>query len=198
MDNKIIAEKVIAIAKAEVNYNSYLTDGYTKYIKDINEKYPNWYNNKKNNNLKFCNVFIDWCFLIAFGYEKALDLLCKNEKSVSTGSVHSYFSYKKKNQTGKTPKVGAQIFFGRNENNLNNTGLVYKIDDSYIYTIEGNALNKVVYCQYDKKISDFWYGYPKYDEDINKKEIIQTEEKEIIQTEEKEKKDNALIKENNN
>lgn len=53
---------------------------YTKYARDFDQKYPNWYNGKKNG-YAWCDMFVDWCFLTAFGYEKALCLLCQPEKS---------------------------------------------------------------------------------------------------------------------
>lgn len=170
------AAKVIAIAKAEVGYkekasNANLDDknanagaaNYTKYARDFDTKYPNWYNGKKNG-FEWCDMFVDWCFLTAFGYKKALELLCQPEKSTGAGCIFSYGFYAAKKQAGREPKIGAQIFFGNSANNLVHTGLVYDFDDKYVYTIEGNSGNMVAYHRYDKSASNFWYGYPKYDE----------------------------------
>lgn len=80
--------KVLAVAVAEIGYkekasNSQLDDktanagsaNYTKYARDFDKKYPNWYNGKKNG-FAWCDMFVDWCFLTAYGYENALRLLC--------------------------------------------------------------------------------------------------------------------------
>ena len=88
-DSLITPAKVIAIAMGEVGYkekrtNASLDDktanagtgNYTKYARDFDQKYPNWYNGKKNG-FDWCDMFVDWCFLTAFGYNKALELLCQ-------------------------------------------------------------------------------------------------------------------------
>lgn len=169
------ASKVIAVAKAEVDYkekasNSQLDDksanagsaNYTKYARDFDQKYPNWYNGKKNG-YAWCDMFVDWCFLTAFGYAKALELLCQPEKSCGAGCTFSYGYYKAKGQAGRTPKVGAQIFFGDSEKSLSHTGLVYAFDSTYVYTIEGNTSDMVAYRKYKVGASNLWYGYPAYD-----------------------------------
>lgn len=170
---QVTADRVIAVAKAEVGYkekasNSNLDDktanagsaNYTKYARDFDQKYPNWYNGKKNG-FAWCDIFVDWCFLTAFGYKKALELLCQPEKSAGAGCTYSYNYYNNKGQTGRTPKKGAQIFFGT-PGNFNHTGLVYNFDDSNVYTIEGNASDRVAYRQYSRSKSNIYYGYPNY------------------------------------
>ena len=171
------ASKVIAVAKAEVDYkekasNSQLDDksanagsaNYTKYARDFDQKYPNWYNGKKNG-YAWCDMFVDWCFLTAFGYAKALELLCQPEKSCGAGCTFSYGYYKAKGQVGRTPKVGAQIFFGDSKKSLSHTGLVYAFDSTYVYTIEGNTSDMVAYRKYKVGASNLWYGYPAYDDE---------------------------------
>lgn len=176
----VTASKVVAIAKAEIDYkeketNSQLDsksanagDGnYTKYARDFDQKYPNWYNGKKNG-FAWCDMFVDWCFLTAFGYAKALELLCQPEKSTGAGCKYSYRFYKNKGQAGRTPKIGAQIFFGNSEDTLSHTGIVYAFDNTYVYTIEGNTSNMVAYRKYKNGASNLWYGYPNYDnEDVS-------------------------------
>lgn len=173
--NAATADKVIAVAKAEVGYkekasNANLDDktanagsaNYTKYARDFDTLYPNWYNGKKNG-FEWCDMFVDWCFLTAFGYQKALELLCQPEKSTGAGCIFSYGFYKAKGQAGREPKKGAQIFFGNVENDLVHTGIVYDFDDKSVYTIEGNSGNQVAYQKYNRNASNLWYGYPKYD-----------------------------------
>ena len=75
-----------------------------------------------------------------------------------------------------TPKKGAQVFFTRNGkiDGVYHTGLVYKVDSTYFYTIEGNtskastvvsngggvAKKKYLKSKYKGKVL---FGRPKYD-----------------------------------
>lgn len=174
----VTADRVIAVAKAEVGYkekasNSNLDNktanagsaNYTKYARDFDKLYPNWYNGKKNG-FAWCDMFVDWCFLTAFGYKKALELLCQPEKSAGAGCTYSYNYYKNKGQVGRTPKKGAQIFFGV-PGDFSHTGLVYDFDNSNVYTIEGNTSDQVAYRQYSRSKSNIYYGYPNYSGSVN-------------------------------
>lgn len=171
------ASKVIAVAAAEIGYkekesNSQLDnttanagDGnYTKYARDFDEKYPNWYNGKKNG-YAWCDMFVDWCFLTAFGYEKALELLCQPEKSCGAGCTYSAKYYKNKGQFHTSdPKPGDQIFFGSSISNCTHTGIVEKVDSAKVYTIEGNASDQVKRVSYTLGNSKIvGYGRPNYD-----------------------------------
>jgi peptidoglycan hydrolase-like protein with peptidoglycan-binding domain len=115
---KIKASAVIAIAENEVGYlekatNSQLDDkaanagynNYTKYARDIDENYPNFYNGKKNG-FAWCDVFVDWCFIQAFGETTALKLLCAPQKSAGAGCPYSANYFRANNQFYKSPKVG--------------------------------------------------------------------------------------------
>lgn len=175
-------QKVIDVALSQVGYkekasNSQLddknanagTNNYTKYARDIDTKYPDWYNGKKNG-YDWCDVFIDWCFIQAYGRENAQRLLCQPNKSLGAGCTYSYGYYKAKGQVGKSPKLGAQIFFGYKENDLDHTGLVIKYDDNYVWTVEGNTGSEVNEVKEKRYYRDyewiFGYGYPKYDEEV--------------------------------
>lgn len=171
------ASKVLAVAIAEIGYkekasNSQLDDktsnsganNYTKYARDFDQKYPNWYNGKKNG-YAWCDMFVDWCFLTAFGYAKALSLLCQPEKSCGAGCTYSAQYYKNKGQFHTSnPKPGDQIFFGTSISNCTHTGIVEKVDVSKVYTIEGNTSNQVARRIYALNNSTIvGYGRPKYD-----------------------------------
>ena len=169
--------KVLAVAVGEIGYHEKATNAnlddktantgskdWTKYARDFDQKFPNWYNGKKNG-YAWCDMFVDWCFLTAYGYQNALRLLCQPEKSAGAGCTYSYAYYKKKGLTGKTPKVAAQIFFGKSENALTHTGIVEKFDATYVYTIEGNTSNQVARRTYKRTDANiFGYGYPQYDD----------------------------------
>lgn len=173
---KCYASTVIAIAVAEIGYkekasNSNLdnktanagSNNYTKYANYFDNECPNWYNGKKNG-YAWCDMFVDWCFHMAYGHEDALRLLCQPEKSAGAGCTYSYGYYKAKGQVGTTPRVGAQIFFGNSANNLSHTGIVEKFDATYVYTIEGNTSDMVARRTYKRTDSYvFGYGYPAFD-----------------------------------
>ena len=171
------AAKVIAVAVAEIGYhekasNASLDDkaensgsaNYTKYARDFDQKYPNWYNGKKNG-YAWCDMFVDWCFLTAFGYEKALKLLCQPEKSAGAGCTYSMRYYKNKGQFHtSSPKPGDQIFFGDSPDSSSHTGIVEKVDASKVYTIECNSSDQVIRRSYALSNSTILgYGRPAYD-----------------------------------
>lgn len=146
------ASKVIKIAQAEVGYlekksNKNLDhktanagyNNYTKYARDL-DALGDFYNGKKQG-YAYCDMFVDWCFLKAYGLDTALKLLCQPKKSYGAGCGPSSEYYKKKGQFHtKNPKVGDQIFFwDKGKTRVAHTGLVYKVDANYVYTIEGNT-----------------------------------------------------------
>ena len=143
------ASKLIEIALAEEGYlekasNASLDSdtanagsaNYTKYARDL-DAIPDFYNGKKNG-YSWCDVFVDWCFVKAFGAEAALKLTCQPKKSAGAGCKYSAQYYKNKGQFHTTPKVGDQIFFTSN-GDVSHTGIVYNMDSSKVYTIEGNT-----------------------------------------------------------
>ena len=80
MDSRI--ELLLKIASAEVGYlekasNRNLdsktgnagSNNYTKYARDL-DNIPGFYNGPKNG-YAWCDVFVDWCFVQAFGVDEA-------------------------------------------------------------------------------------------------------------------------------
>ena len=147
-------KKVVSIAINELGYrekrtNEQLdektanagTNNYTKYAKYL-DSLNGFYNGKKNG-YAWCDIFVDWCFVQAFGEENALALLCQTRGGSGAGCTYSmgYFRNKKqfiRRSEGK-PQVGDQIFFGTGLDNSTHTGLVVAVDDSKVHTIEGNT-----------------------------------------------------------
>ena len=194
-------DKVIDIALNEVGYiekasNNNLDDktanqgsgNYTKYARDLDK--INFYNGKKNG-YAWCDVFVDWCFVQAFGKERALELLCQPNKSTGAGCGFSMNFYKAHNQFYTNPEPGDQIFF-TDGTSIYHTGLVYKVDSSKVYTVEGNTSDvnyvdgnggKVCKKSYPNGASYIaGYGRPKYDtttvdvpiQEENKDKVITT------------------------
>lgn len=179
------ASKVLEIALAEVGYlekasNKNLDSktenagsaNYTKYARDL-DAVTGFYNGKKNG-YAWCDVFIDWVFVQAFGVEKAKELLCQPDRSYGAGCYYSARYYGQKGQLFDDPRPGDQIFFWNSaKNDIAHTGLVYKVDSTYVYTVEGNtssasgvvanggAVEKKKYKRNYSRI--YKYGRPKYD-----------------------------------
>lgn len=169
-------DKVIKIAEAEVGYlekesNKYLDsktknagdNNFTKYWKALK---PSWQRQP------WCNAYVNWIFIEAYGTKEAKELLCTpGEWSYYTPTSANYFKKKGQWHT-KNPKVGDVIFF-KNTVRICHVGIVYKVDDNYVYTIEGNTSSsagvvangggvfKKKYVLNYKKIAG--YGRPKYD-----------------------------------
>lgn len=175
---KYTAETVVALAKAEVGYkekanNSQLdsktanagSNNWTKYAAYIDKNAPDFYNGKKNG-FDWCDIFNDYIHIMAAGdAEVARKALYQPKKSTGAGCSYSAQFYRDNNawtNGGGTPKIGDQIFFGTRGNEYH-TGIVVKVDKTYVYTVEGNSSEMVADRKYlltDSKISG--YGHPKY------------------------------------
>lgn len=161
--------KVLEIAKNEVGYlekatNSMLesktgnagSNNYTKYGKVMGCNGDFW-----------CDAFVDWCFLQAYGKEKAKKLLGGFSNYTPTSAQY----FKNMGRYFKSPKVGDVIFF-KNSTRICHTGLVYKVCGNKVYTIEGNTSSEagvvrnggaVAYKCYDLSNSRIaGYGRPNY------------------------------------
>lgn len=112
-------------------------NNYTKYARD----HAKWgtYNFPKQG-YAWCDMFVDWCFITAFGFEKGMAMTCQPKGEYGAGCTESYNYYKRKGQTVSVgqAQTGDQIFFGK-IGNMTHTGIVVKVDSQYIYTIEGNT-----------------------------------------------------------
>ncbi len=135
--------KVIAIAKAEVGYlekksMASLDDktanagsgNFTKYWKALSNGMQGQ---------PWCQCFVDWCFMQAFGTVKAKELLCGSGKiwCFYTPTAAEYFKTAKQWIT-KDPKAGDIIYF-KNSSRIHHVGIVEKVVGGTVYTIEGNT-----------------------------------------------------------
>lgn len=180
-----MADKVVQIALNEVGYlekksNAQLDDktanagsnNYTKYARDL-DNISGFYNGKKNG-YPWCDVFTDWCFVQAFGVNEAKELLCQPNNSLGAGCIYSMNYYKNKGQFYSKPSIGDQIFFWNSaKTDIAHTGIVYNVDNAYVYTVEGNTsgasgviANGGGVCKKKYQLSYSriaGYGRPKYD-----------------------------------
>ena len=181
MVNKLIQTALAEVGYLEKKSNSQLDsktanagrNNFTKYARDL-DAIPNFYNGKKQG-FAWCDVFVDWCFVQAFGVETAKKLLGQPDKSLGAGCVYSVRYFKAMGQFHKTPKPGDQIFFSDSSGDAGHTGIVYKVDAQKVYTVEGNTsgasgvvsngggvCKKSYSLTYHRIIG---YGRPEYSED---------------------------------
>lgn len=136
-------EDVINIAVKEIGYlekksNNSLDDktenagsaNWTKYGRDMC-KITGIY----GTHAAWCDCFVDWCFVQAYGREEAEKML--GGFSAYTPTSAGYFKNMGKWHT-ISPKAGDVIFF-KNAQRICHTGIVYKVDETTVYTIEGNT-----------------------------------------------------------
>ena len=147
------------------------TANYTKYARDFDQlrKSGKCFYNLPKNGIAWCDVFVDWCFYQAFGYNLAQKLLYQPEKSAGARCPDSatYYKNNKKLYTSKTgtPQKGDQVFLSGG----GHTGLivdVVKVKNKYEYTVvEGNAgknCDRVVKNTYTGTGSFSSWGRPNY------------------------------------
>ena len=165
-------DKVIEVAAAEVGYLEKKSakdldsktanagdKNFTKYARDL---YPDLQGQA------WCDMFVDWVFVKAYGKATAKKLL--GGFSAYTPDSAQYFKDRKQWHPGN-PKKGDVIFF-ENSERICHTGIVYKVDDTTVYTIEGNTsageqvipngggVCKKSYKLYNSRIAG--YGRPEY------------------------------------
>lgn len=175
-------ERLIATAEDQLGYmgkktNSNLDDfkanpggRYNKYARDL-DALGDFYNGRKNG-YDWCDVFVDWCFVHAFGRELAQKLLCQPNRSLGAGTGYSLSYYRSNRRLFASPQPGDQIFFGDSKSTWH-TGIVVKVAGGYVHTIEGNAGNPsaVRACRYvlgGKNIKG--YGRPDWSLVLDEKE----------------------------
>ena len=170
------ASKAVAIAAAEIGYHEKASNAsldsktansggnnYTKYARDL---YAAGYYNGNKQGVAWCDMFFDWCIFQLCDKNKArAEALQYQTGDLGAGCVYSAGYYKAaKRWVTKNPQPGDQIFFLDSSGEESHTGMVEKVGDQYVYTIEGNANNQVMrktYALTDKTIAG--YGRPKYE-----------------------------------
>lgn len=136
--------RVLTIALAEEGYlekasNSMLYDKTANAGEANYTKYALEYKNFAGENYQgqpWCDMFVDWCFVKAYGVEKARKLL----GGFSAYTPDSATFFKKMGRWYTSPKPGDVVFF-KNSTRICHTGIVYAVDNNYVYTVEGNTSN---------------------------------------------------------
>ena len=170
---KKTVKNLLAIARKEIGYhekesNAHLDnpganagDGnYTKYARDLAA--AGYYQASKQG-YAWCDVFVDWCFLQLAGTKAAAEAMQCQTGVYGAGCGWSARYYKAQGRLDRKFSAGDQIFFGAE---YDHTGIIEKVEDGWIHTIEGNSGNQVQrrkYCISDPWVKDC--GHPFYEED---------------------------------
>lgn len=147
--------KVIAIAKAETGYlekslAAYKADpmviyrkkdgagfdNVTKYGVEMHKIYPQ----KMDLHAAYCDCFVDWCFMQAYGVSNARKLLAGDFDDYTVNSVRLYRAKGAWRGAGTVPELGWQIFFHKDRKPCH-TGFVvdYIPSKKVIITVEANT-----------------------------------------------------------
>lgn len=178
------ATKLVEIAEAEIGYHEKASNSnldsktansgnknFTKYGRDLFN--AGFFNGNKNG-FDWCAQFPTWCVwkLTGENKNKTEYILCVGG-DLSAGCGFALKYYKAAGRFDKAPKVGDQIFFKYNLNDTSytadHTGIVVRVTDKLVETIEGNSGNEVkrkAYQRTDKTI--IGYGHPRYDAEPKK------------------------------
>lgn len=148
-------KQVLDLARSEVGYHekaSYaqLNDktansggsNWTKYAEYL-DSFAGFYNGPKNG-YPWCDVFVDYLFVKAFGEKLGREMLYQPEKSMGAGCLYSAQYYKDAGRFHKNaPMFGDQIFFSYSPGEYSHTGIVEAVGFDTITTIEGNTSDSV-------------------------------------------------------
>lgn len=147
-DTKEAIDRLIQVAEAQVGYLEKKSNkdldkkianagsaNYTKYNRDLKK-----WTGVGSIDAQWCQAFVDWCFIEAFGLAGAKKLLYVFTNYTPTGSN----AFKKRGRYikrgGGKPKRGDVIYFYSSaKGRIGHVGIVYKVTSKTVYTIEGNT-----------------------------------------------------------
>lgn len=139
------------------------SNNWTKYARDL-DAIEGFYNGKKNG-YAWCDMFVDWCFVKAYGVAMGMKLLCQPWQSTGAGCAYSAQFYEQRGQFFGYPETGDQIFFDYGSG-INHTGIVIDVNDYAIVTVEGNSNEMVQKNSYPHNSSIIaGYGRPDWNMD---------------------------------
>ena len=166
---------VLAIARNEIGYREKISGSglddpqanagsgnYTKYARDL-DRLGNFYNTPKQG-FMWCDVFVDWCFVAAFGPKIGREIIFQPVGSAGAGCSFSLSYYQ---QAGHfhpgDPQPGDQIFYTYQAGEISHTGIVETVSGGTVTVIEGNTSDSVgrrTYALGDSRIAG--YGTPNW------------------------------------
>lgn len=145
--------KFLNVALKEKGYVERYDPEKDEYVNDT--KYNHWYNMDG----AWCAMFVSWCWYYSGLSNDLLLKYCNCVVGQDWCIAQGIYSFKEKYQ----PKSGDIIFFL--SSGSSHTGIVVYSDDKYVYTIEGNASNRVDCWRWSKNDARITgYASPLYPE----------------------------------
>lgn len=159
MDDRV---KIVNTALKEVGYkekksNKDLDSKTANAGKNGYTKYGKWYGKVKS---EWCVIFVCW----VFNQNKLLSLI---KKTAYAPTLLNFFKKKKEfiKRGSQIPKKADIIFINwKSGKSPDHVGIVYNVDKTYVYTVEGNYSNMVAKRKYrltDTRI--IGYGSPNFE-----------------------------------
>lgn len=141
------ASKLISVAASQIGYQ----EG-----PDHATKYGTWYGLP---NKPWCAMFVSWCANKAGIDTSVIPKHASCDKGVTWFKNKSKF---KTRVSGYTPKAGDIIYFG-SASDATHVGIVEKVSNKRVHTIEGNTSDCVARRDYSLTSTDIYgYGIPNY------------------------------------
>lgn len=141
------ASKLISVAASQIGYQ----EG-----PDHATKYGTWYGLL---NKPWCAMFVSWCANKAGIDTSVIPKHASCDKGVTWFKNKSKF---KTRVSGYTPKAGDIIYFG-SASDATHVGIVEKVSNKRVHTIEGNTSDCVARRDYSLTSTDIYgYGIPNY------------------------------------
>ena len=116
---------------ANAGYNN-----YTKYARDVAR--TDLFNGNKNG-YAWCATFYVAMFFYTFGAGFTHELLYLPPNSLGASCYYAARYYRQNGAMYNTPQPGDQIFFVDSDGDEYHTGMVEKVENGRVYTIEGNT-----------------------------------------------------------
>ncbi len=159
------AQDIVNVALSQVGYHegsgssdlsgsSSSSGNYTEYGK--------WFGQQSN----WCAIFISWC-----ANQAGVPTSVVKKNAIASGNS-CQFGEKKYSFGSRSPQVGDIIYVQNDsDSDVDHVGIIYKVDDTYIYSVEGNFGNKVGTIKYYKDSGRqtyysstriLFYGAPSY------------------------------------
>ncbi len=160
------AKDIVNVALSQIGYhegsgssdlsgsNSSSGGNYTEYGK--------WFGQQSN----WCAIFISWC-----AAQAGIPTSIIKKNAVASGNSCQY-GETKYSFGSRTPQPGDILYIQNDSDSaVDHVGLVYKVDDTYIYSVEGNFGNKVGTIKYYRSSGKqtyysttkiLFYGVPDY------------------------------------
>lgn len=183
-----MAKDIAAVALSQVGYhesgsNSNLSGSGSSG--GNHTEYGYWFGKQDN----WCAIFLSWC-----AHQSGIPTSIMKKNAIASGTT-CQFGEKKYSFGSRAPQVG-DILYVQNDSDsaADHVGLVYKVDDTYIYAVEGNFGNAVGTIKYYRSSGKqtyysstriLFYGVPAYESNSTTTTTKPTTTKPTIQADKK-------------